>query len=122
VSDQFMATHYTTLTCTPASQRAMRTMIYDRIEPLTPMREPTVVNNGLSSMKPMNHQAQVTLVHNVKKVKGLKTQTFSNKGKTRVRIQYGDDDSCHRSSISKPVPVNDTHEKRTHVRSTDGCS
>ena len=27
-------------------------MIYDSIEPLTPIRDPTVVNNGLSSMKP----------------------------------------------------------------------
>ena len=51
-------------------QRVMRTMIYDSIEPLTPMREPTVVNNGLSSMKPMNHQAPITLVHIVKNMKG----------------------------------------------------
>src|SRR6202034_624934 len=28
------------------------TMIYERIDPLTPIRDPTVVNNGLSSMKP----------------------------------------------------------------------
>src|SRR6266850_1976664 len=35
----------------------MRTIIYDSIEPLTPIRDPTVVNNGLSSMKPTKHRA-----------------------------------------------------------------
>jgi hypothetical protein len=29
-------------------------MIYDSIEPLTPISDPTVVNSGLSSMKPRN--------------------------------------------------------------------
>lgn len=28
------------------------TIIYDKMDPLTPISEPTVVNNGLSSMKP----------------------------------------------------------------------
>ena len=28
------------------------TIMYDRIEPLTPIREPTVVKSGLSNMKP----------------------------------------------------------------------
>ena len=93
----------------PEGQSVMRTMIYDSIEPLTPMREPTVVNNGLSSMKPMN-QAPITSAPIVKKTKSL---TFSNKGKTRVRVQYGDDDSCQKSSILKHVPVNDAHE--THA-------
>jgi len=91
-------------------QRAIRTMMYDSIEPLTPMREPTVVNNGLSSMKPMNHQAPIILVHIMKKMKRIISQTFGNKGKTRVRVQYGDDDSCHSSSILKHVPVHDAHE------------
>lgn len=39
-------------------------MIYDRMEPLTPIRDPTVVNNGLSSMKPMienQHYARTPL-------------------------------------------------------------
>jgi hypothetical protein len=31
----------------------MRTIIYDKMEPLTPIRDPTVVSNGLSSMKPI---------------------------------------------------------------------
>ena len=58
-------------------------MIYDRIEPLTPMREPTVVNNGLSSMKPMNHRAQIALVHNVKKVKGTKKPDLQQQGQNQ---------------------------------------
>lgn len=28
-------------------------MMYDRMEPLTPIKEPTVVNSGLSNMKPV---------------------------------------------------------------------
>jgi len=63
-------------------QRVMRTMIYDSIEPLTPMREPTVVNNGLSSMNPMN-QAPITLVHVVKKMKGANKPDLQQQGQNQ---------------------------------------
>ena len=64
-------------------QRAIRTMMYDSIEPLTPMREPTVVNNGLSSMKPMNHQAPITLVYTVKKMKRINEPDLQQQGQNQ---------------------------------------
>ena len=33
-------------------------MIYERIDPLTPIREPTVVNNGLSNINPSATKAK----------------------------------------------------------------
>jgi hypothetical protein len=67
----------------PREQRVTRTMIYDSIEPLTPMREPTVVNNGLSSIKPMDHKAPVTLVHIVKTLKGTKKPDLQQQGQNQ---------------------------------------
>jgi len=64
-------------------QRAIRTMMYDSIDPLTPMREPTVVNNGLSSMKPMNHQAPITLEHIVKRMKRINKPDLQQQGQNQ---------------------------------------
>lgn len=38
-------------------------MIYDNIDPLTPISDPTVVSNGLSSMKPDTKHVICTLKH-----------------------------------------------------------
>lgn len=52
--DLFMATHYKLVSTTNVlcRQLNLRTMIYERIEPLTPINEPTVVRSGLSNIKP----------------------------------------------------------------------
>ena len=62
----------------------MRTMIYDSIQPLTPMREPAVVNvnDGLSSMKPIN-QALITSAHTVKKKKGTNKSDLQQQGQSQ---------------------------------------
>jgi hypothetical protein len=57
-----------------------RTMIYDRIEPLTPIKAPTVVNSGLSSMKP----GKMTFkFHNTVQTVGLNSPSA-----TRAKPEY----------------------------------
>lgn len=74
-------------------------MIYDRMEPLTPIRDPTVVNNGLSSMKPIivNQHFVRTLLRVKQKVP---TRTFGDKSEPRVRVQNSNDDSCQEYASS----------------------
>ena len=40
---------------------SIHTMIYERIEPLTPIREPTVVSSGLSNMNPIGEMSHAIL-------------------------------------------------------------
>jgi hypothetical protein len=51
------------------------------MEPLTPIKDPTVVNNGLSSMNPTNRTPSHE--HNVRT---KKKQTFRDKSKSRVCV------------------------------------
>ena len=61
-------------------------MIYERMEPLTPIRDPTVVNRGLSNMNPV-----VTDSERLSPRGGLvKKLTFGNKCETGISIQNGD--------------------------------
>ena len=53
VRDLFMAVHFTHISLRIIIGRVGGlTMMYDRIEPLTPINAPTVVRRGLSSMNP----------------------------------------------------------------------
>jgi hypothetical protein len=63
----------------------MLTMIYDRIEPLTPIKEPTVSNRGLSSMKPSATSAKpeyafrtvmTTATNGQSKLKGMRATGY----------------------------------------------
>lgn len=64
------------------------TMIYDRMEPLTPISEPTVVRSGLSSMKP---EYKAVKCHTTGKE--LRERTFSDKREARIGVQHRNDHS-----------------------------
>lgn len=65
------------------------TMMYDRIEPLTPIKDPTVVSSGLSNIKPLDGRNRQNLDRIVLK----RGSTFSDKGEAGIRIQHSDDNS-----------------------------
>lgn len=61
-------------------------MIYDRMDPLTPIREPIVVNRGLSSINPEKHH------QHMKSGKDIScARTFRHKRKPRIRVKNRDD-------------------------------
>lgn len=53
VNDRFIEMHYKSmLQYSQNLSKISHTMMYDKMDPLTPIKDPIVVNNGLSSIKP----------------------------------------------------------------------
>ena len=92
----------------------IRTIMYDRIDPLTPISDPTVVRRGLSSINP-----DIEAHRSVVEIAALfdRNLTFRNQREPRVRVQHSDHDSCAMLKLLV-APQQSLHEL-THICSSD---